>query len=178
MNKYSIWYMPYNKRYLLTHPWQWFKCAWRCIKDAWRRSVYGWTYGDVWDWDNWFMHVAPEMLRYMADHGSAYPGHPPFETPEKWHEWLHNIADMIETGREDWQEEHNEYYEKYMNNIMHRPFASEEKDENGLVRVTLPPRTVLDDNYFRRAKELSDQGEKNIRYALNQVAEHLYDCWD
>ena len=131
MNKYSVWYMPYNKRYLLTHPWQWFKCAWLCIRDAWRRPVYGWTYGDVWDWDSWFMHVAPEMLRYMADHGSAYPGHPPFETPEKWHEWLHNIADMIETGREDWQDEHNEYYKEYIDDIMKRPFVSEEKDENG-----------------------------------------------
>ena len=98
MNKYSVWYMPYNKRYLITHPWQWVRCACRNIRDAWRRSVYGWTYGDVWDWDNWFTHVVPDMLRHMADKGSAYPGYEPFDTPEKWHKWLHWIADLIETA--------------------------------------------------------------------------------
>ena len=98
MKKYSVWYMPYNKRYLLTHPWQWVKCAWRCCRDAWRRSVYGWCPGDVWDWDQWFLRTTPEMLRYMADHGSAFPGREPFTTSEKWHDWLHNVADLLEQG--------------------------------------------------------------------------------
>ena len=108
MNKYSVWYMPYNKKYLITHPWQWVRCTYRNIRDAYRRSVYGWTYGDVWDWDNWFTHVVPDMLRHMANKGSAYPGCEPFDTPEKWHDWLQHMAYLIETADEEWQDEHNE----------------------------------------------------------------------
>lgn len=157
--KYSVWYLPYNKRYLLTHPWKWFKCAWRNITDAWHRSVYGWTYGDVWDWHVWFLRTTPDMLRYMADHGNAYPGHAPFETPEKWHDWLHEMADLLETGREDWQDEHNEYHEEYINNI------------------AAPP-NKLRDLYWERSKELQKQGEDNVRRVMALLGEHFYDLWD
>ena len=159
MNKYSVWHIPYNKRYLLTHPWKWFKCAWRNIRDAWRRSVYGWTYGDVWNWDNWFLHTAPSMLRYLADHGNAYPGRAPFETPERWHDWLHEMADLLETGREDWQDKHNEYYEEYIDNIA---TASDE----------------LRNLYWERSKELAKQGEDNVRRAMTMLGEHFYNLWD
>ena len=177
MNKYSVWYMPYNKRYLITHPWQWFRCAWRNIRDAWRRSVYGWTYGDVWDWDNWFLHVAPDMLRYMADHGSAYPGREPFTTPEKWHDWLHEMADLLDTGREDWQEAHNEYYKEYMDKLMDK-WEPWKPDENGMYHAPAPQRTELDDKYFARADELAKQGEANVRRAMTLLGEHLFELWD
>ena len=176
MKKYSVWYIPYNKKYLITHPWQWFKCAWRCCRDAWRRSVYGWTYGDVWDWNTWFIRTVPSMFRYMADHGSAYPGHPPFETSERWHDWLHEMADLIETADETWQDEHNEYHEEYMKHIMDnwQPWKA---DENGIYHTPFL-RSEIDEKYFERSKELSKQGEDNIRRALSLMGEHFYDIWD
>ena len=157
--KYSVWHIPYNKRYLLTHPWKWFKYAWCSVRDAWRRSVYGWTYGDVWGWDNWFLHTAPSMLRYLADYGNAYPGRAPFETPERWHDWLNEMADLLDTGREDWQDEHNEYYEEYINNVT---TASDE----------------LRDLYLKRARELAKQGENNVRRAMMLLGEHFYSLGD
>lgn len=120
------------------------------------RAKYGWCYSDVWNWDMWFAHTVPPMLRHMADHGSAYPGYEPFDTPEKWHDWLHNIADMIETSTEEWQDEHNEYYEEYTN--------SWDKE----LRI----------KYMQRADELAKQGNRNIRYAFGQIAEHFYNLWD
>ena len=159
MNKYSVWYMPYNKRYLITHPWQWIRCAYRNIRDAYRRSVYGWTYGDVWDWDGWFINTTPNMLRHMADHGSGYPGTKPFETPEKWRDWLHHIADLIETASEDWQNEHNEFYRDYMDHI----FENDKERSN---------------KYFERAKELRESGEKNIAQAMKEMGEHFSKLWD
>lgn len=159
MNKYSVWYMPYNKKYLITHPWQWFRCAWKNIQDAWRRSVYGWTYRDVWDWDTWFTHVVPDMLRHMANKGSAYPGHEPFETPEKWHDWLQHMAFLIETSNEAWQDEHNEFYRDYMDHIW----------ENDKERF---------DKYITRAMELHEQGNKNVAQALKEMGEHFHCIWD
>lgn len=151
--------MPYNKRYLITHPWQWFRCAWRNIRDAWRRSVYGWTYGDVWDWDTWFTRVVPDMLRHMANKGSAYPGHEPFETPEKWHDWLQHMAHLIETADEAWQDEHNEFYRDYMDHIW----------ENDKERFN---------KYMNRSQELAKEGEDNICRAFENLGQFFYDIWD
>lgn len=120
------------------------------------RAKYGWTYSDVWNWDVWFADTVPPMLRHMADHGCAYPGHEPFDTPEKWHDWLHNIADMIETSTEKWQNEHNEYYEKYL----------EKFDDN------------YRDLYMQRAEELAKQGDRNIRYALENLGKFFHNIWD
>ena len=92
----------------------------------------------------------------MADYGCAYPGYEPFDTPEKWHDWLHNIADMIETSTEEWQDEHNEYCEEYTD--------SWDKE--------------LGEKYFARAEELRAQGDRNIRYALENLGKYFYDLWD
>ena len=159
MNKYSVWYMPYNKKYLITHPWQWVRCACRNIRDAWRRSVYGWTYGDVWDWDNWFVRVVPDMLRHMANHGSAYPGCEPFDTPEKWHDWLQHMAYLIETADEEWQDEHNEFCKDYMDHIW----------ENDKERFN---------KYMMRATELHEMGEENIKLALENIGKFFHCIWD
>lgn len=175
MNKYSVWYMPYNKKYLLTHPWKWFSCAWRNIRDAWHRSVYGWAYGDVWDWDNWFLHTVPDMLRYMADHGSAFPGHTPFDTPEKWHEWLHEMADLLETGSEDWQDEHNEFYEEYLHQNRWTPTF---KEKDGKLFHAPQLRTEIDKKYIARATQLAKQGEDNVRRAFALLGEHFYNLYD
>ena len=159
MNKYSVWYMPYSKRYLITHPWHWFRRAWKNLRDAWRRSVYGWTYSDVWNWDTWFVHVVPDMLRHMANKGSAYPGREPFETPEKWHDWLQHMAFLIETSDEEWQNEHNEFYKDYMDHIW----------ENDPQRFN---------RYITRANELYEKGNKNIEQALKEMGKYFSCLWD
>ena len=128
MDKYTAWSFCYSKRHYLTHPWKWFGSLIRNIKDVCMRARYGFTWSDVWNFDQWFLHVAPNMLRHMAAKGSAYPGRPPFETPEKWRDWLNEMAHLLETGTEDWQNDHNEYYEAYMKDIMAN-WDSNKKDE-------------------------------------------------
>ena len=176
MEKYSCWNFPYSKRYYLTHPWKWFKDLGRNIADAHMRIRYGFCWSDVWNWDHWFMHTTPQMLRHMADHGSAYPGHPPFENPDDWHDWLHHIADLIESGSEDWQDEHNEYHEEYMEHIMEH--WNTWTDADGNVHRKPREQSELDKKYFARSKELAEQGEINVQEALSEIGKHFYDCWD
>lgn len=166
MEKYSVWYLPYSKRYYLTHPIKLCKDIARMFRDAYRRSVYGWTYGDVWDWDHWFLHTTPDMLRYMADHGSAYPGHDPFDTPEKWHAWLHRVAELLESGDETWQNEHNDYYKDYIKEL--DDWTLKDKHEH----------IELDDKYWEQARRLYEVGESNIKLAMEELGKHFYDCWD
>lgn len=177
MRKYSCWNWCYSKRYYLTHPWTFFKDLNRNIKDICMRARYGFTWTDIWNWDHWFLHTTPQMLRHMADHGSAYPGKPPFETRDEWYKWLHHIADLLETGNEEWQEEHNEYYKEYMDNLM-KGWMITWTDENGNRHSKPHERTELDDKYFARAKELSEQGDANVKEAMTQLGTFFGLVWD
>ena len=148
MKEYSCWNWCHSKRYYLTHPWQWFKDLKRNIKNTYMRARYGFCWIDVWNWDHWFLHTTPNMLRRMAEKGCAYPGHPPFETPEKWHDWLNEMADLLETGTDEWQDAHNEHYKKF------------------------------NEQYLDRANELEKQGEANVQRVMNALGEHFFDLWD
>ena len=160
--KMNVWRFPYSARYYLTHPWKWFQQLWRNCRDIYRRARYGYTYSDIWNWDNWFLATAVPMLRYLADHSSAYPGNEEFDTPEKWEKWLHHVADLLESGDEEWQDVHNEYYEEYMNEP---------------INFNAPP-SELFYKYAARAKELSDAGEANIIEAFAQIGKNFYALWD
>lgn len=175
-NPNSVFGFPYNKKYYLTHPHKWLKQLGRNLRAAWMRCTKGWCYYDVWDWDMWFMTTVPPMFRHLAKYGHGYPGFEPFETPEKWQNWLNEIADQIESCTEEAQANNNEYYEEYMKHIMDRwePF----KDENGVVHLPHHGLTELDEKYFARAKELGAKADEDIKDALNQIGENFTRIWD
>ena len=166
----SVWSWPYATRYYLTHPWKWFNHLFRNIKDAYRRAVYGWTYVDVWDMDNWIMNVFPPMLRHMADKGCAYPGRDRFDTPEKWHKWLHAMADLLESGLEDKQNECNEYYKEYMEHLFDEPLNSNENVIGRLVE--------MDRDYYERAEEIGADAARNIKIAFQELSKEFFNLWD
>lgn len=156
-NYNNVWTWPYRPRYYLTHPWYWFRQFWRNCKASYQRIVYGWCPWDVWDMDCWIIHTFPPMLRYMAEHGSAYPGHEPFETPERWHEWLNKMADLIESGDEDKQNTCNEFYPEYIK------FMDDSRANK---------------DYFNRAQEIMNDAEDNLEIVMTQIGKHFYDLWD
>ena len=158
----NVWRFPCSARYYLTHPWKWFQQLWRNCCDTYRRARYGWTYTDVWNWDQWFINNTVSMFRYLAEHHCAYPGQGEFDTSEKWEEWLRHMADLLESGDEEWQDVHNEYHEDYM---------KEPIDFNA-------PPSELFYKYAARAEELSDEGEANIIEAFAQIGKNFYALWD
>ena len=161
----SVWDFGWSKWHYLTHPWKWFKDLKYSLRAAYMRTVYGWCYTDVWSWDDWFIHCAPNMLRCMADKGHAYPGFDEFDTPEKWHSWLHEMADLIETAGEDWQDKHNEYYEEYMAQFDKPNFKFSERSE-------------IDKKYFERAVELAKLGQENVARAFVELGGSFHQLWD
>lgn len=179
-NYNNVWHFACSKRYYLTHPWKWIKEIGYNIRAAWQRATRGWTYIDVWNMDTWFLHTIPPMLHYLAENGHTYPDYPPFDGengPERWKDWLIETADLLETGLEDWQNEHNEYYEEYMEHLMDK-WEPPTKDENGFYVYKSRESTELDKKYYARAEELATQGEKNVRIALARIAENFYSLWD
>lgn len=180
MNYNNVWRFAYGKRYYLTHPWKWIKEAVYNIRAAWQRATRGWDDMDAGDMDNWFLHTIPPMLRYLAENGHSYPGIEPFsgeEGAQRWKDWLLETAGLLDTGTEDWQDKHNEYYEEYMAHLMDSSKLPV-KDENGYHFHTPRELTELDKKYLARSKELMEQGEENVQMGLKGMSEWLYSLWD
>lgn len=112
-----------NKRWYLRHPFRFIKDFFRARRAAKRRAKYGFDNGDVWNMDDWFCAIIPEMLRKLADDGCAYPGSGKFDTPEKWHDWLHSMADLFDAINVDPDEENEfskEFYGTKRNDIKYQ----------------------------------------------------------
>lgn len=180
MNDNNVWYFAYGKRYYLTHPWKWIKEAAYNIRDAWHRTTRGWTYMDAYNMDTWFLYTIPSMLRYLAENSHSYPGVEPFDGEEgwqRWKDWLLETADLFDTGLEDWQNKHNEYYDEYIKHLMDN-WEPPKKDENGFLVHKTREFTELDKKYFARAEELMNQGKRNVHEALNRISQQFYFLWD
>lgn len=161
----NVFNWSYTKHYYLTHPWQWVKELWWSIKAVYHRAKYGWCYCDVWNWDDWFCSVVPPMLRHMADHGSAYPGREPFDTPEKWHDWLYETAHKIERLQYDnWMEDLNEYSKDY--------YASFEDEWRSNKHEEIRKK------YYERCREIAESREQVLE-EFGRSFFKFFDClWD
>lgn len=173
----SVFWLPYTKRYYLIHPIKFVKDIIQIGKDVYRRARYGWTWQDVWNWDTWFLATTPDMLDYLAEHGVAYPGKSPFETPEKWHDWLHLTAKMLRTGSDKWQRDHNEYYEGYSQYLADN-WPQPYKDENGVLHQEVPKPNDTTKKYYAHADELHKLGCENIEFAMKEIGKYFHDIWD
>lgn len=163
----NVFNWSYNKRYYLTHPWKWFKELWYNIKAAYHRAKYGWCYCDVWNWNDWFCSVVPSMLRHMKDYGCAYPGGEPFETPEKWHDWLYEMAHKIEhLAYDEWLEDNNEYSKDY-----------EKTFEDGYDQNN-PEVKEIRKKYYKRCEELAEIRQQVLEEVFLELGRR-FDClWD
>ena len=101
-----------TKRYYLLHPWRWFRELGQNLRAAHHRAKYGWCGRDVWNMDDWFLHVIPDMLEHLRKHGCGYPGHEPFETVDKWNDWLYKQECRLRYCAED-NDTENEGYSSF-----------------------------------------------------------------
>lgn len=176
----NVFNWAWQPRYYLTKPWKWFSELIGNIKNAIHRARYGWCYTDVWNWDDWFCSVVPSMLRYMADYGCSYPGEP-FETSEKWHNWLHKMADTIERlNYDDWMEDLNEYSKDYEKTFEDDVYKEEHPDGPFLTTTydSSLSKEEIRKKYYERCAEI----HKTRQQALEEVFLELgrnFDClWD
>ena len=177
-NVFKLWYRP---SYYFRHPIKFFKEVAANLKAAWMRATKGYCYTDVWNIDTWFCLVLPPMLRHMADYGSAYPGSEPFETPEKWHDWLHSVADVIETFNDEdfWYTTKNEFAEEWdkvskearvevIDDLGHKMISYNKSDHYNEIKEL----------YFARMKEISKERQALIENTFNELGKY-FDClWD
>ena len=182
-NKLSVWTYPYRKSYYLTHPWKWWHDTYWNFRNFWHRGKYGFAYVDVWGWSEWWPRVGAAALKYMAEKGSGYPGHEPWETPEKWKDYLNKLSDLLNWSADSqdilYTEDLNEY-SKEMDEI-HKRASRRKENEDGTVTTWLDMSVkdkIIRDKYFAREKELQEEFDKNRAEIFKEIGNNLPRFWD
>ena len=164
-----IYAFSYKKSYYLTHPWKFFKEIKTAIKNYWHRARYGYAYVDAWNMDEAICDMVANMLLHIKEYGDGYPGVEPYDTPEKWHAHLEEMAAHFRTIRnqEKWMEEHNEYFPEFEKKILHN-----------WSREYTPEQLELRKKYWERERELNEELHKYIKKVFALFAENFYYYWD
>lgn len=169
----------YTFKYYLIHPHKFLKECYHNVRAAWHRIDRGWAYTDVWNMDSWFLETIPAMLKHLANYGSAYPGHPPFETMKEWHDWLEQMALNLENCKEENIEKNNEFNQAYFEQIEEQQrFRT---DENGNVIYFLDETENLKhlrNLYYARNEQLCSERKELIENTMNELGHNFFDLWD
>ena len=161
----TVWYWSYPKRYYLIRPWKWFRELGWNIRNAWQRTTKGYCYTDWANFDMWFKHIAPKMLRDMAEHGHGYA----FNTPEEWEAWLKRMAEQIEKCQDE--DYGNEYAKPYIDYLMSYPKIV-------LDRERTPEEKELFEKYHKRSLEVMEEQKQLFKETMYEMLEHWECLWD
>lgn len=182
-NELSVWTLSYGKSYYLTHPWKLFRDFYWNFRNWWHRGRYGFAYVDVWEWSTWWPKVGAAALKYMAKHGSGYPSVEPWDTPEKWRDYLNKISDLLKWSADSQDILYNENINEYsaaMNEICERTSRRKE-NEDGTVSTWLDMTVkdkIIRDKYFAREKELQDEFDEQRAKIFEEIGHKLPRFWD
>lgn len=174
-NPLSLWSFTFRPQYYLTHPHKWIRELYLNIKNFIHRGRYGYAYVDVWNWCNWFPTVGAEALRYLAEHGNGYPSVAPWETPEKWCQYLKETAEKLDWCRMTCDivpEHHNtlNQYSKQMDEL--RSVTSSWRDTMTNENIELHKK------YWDREKELNAQDDEQRIVIFSEIGKNLPRFWD
>jgi hypothetical protein len=90
-----LWRSRHVRWQMLTRP-----RPWQRVRYRWQRSKRGWADCDVWSLDSYIARVLSEAVPRLAE-GHAYPGREPWETPEKWAQYVRDLGARLGTWNDD-----------------------------------------------------------------------------
>lgn len=178
-NHFKTWSFPFRKRYYLKHPIKWVKEAYWNIRNFIHRGKYGYAYTDVWNWFNWWPRVGAEALKYLKEHGSCCPGYTPFETKEKWDNYLNDMAEKLIWCAESCEcvNDHEDRNELYQQSEEVR-VRSWQQTENGCKFNITPEDQKILDQYWSREYELDEEDTQKRIEIFTELAKNLSRFWD
>ena len=181
-NDMSLFKQECSTRYYLLHPWKWFRDLYWSCRNFIHRGKYGFAYIDVWCMDAYLLKLIPLMLRYLKDHGCGYPGTEPFETPEKYKEWLTQLAEKFENCISDFDEfdKRNEYAEAFIKqgDTIRKRMLEEGRFGEDVVESMTMEEKIVRNKYFDRITSLQNENDKNILEAYTELAKNHNILWD
>ena len=170
-----------DARFYLTHPLRFLKESWTNVKSAWQRATKGYCPMDIWSMDNWMLEILPQMLVDLAHNGYGYPGVEPFETPEKWHTWLLDMAAKLINCKMDDFDERNPYAAAYKDALDNDKLVEYYTDENGYhgMRFSTDPEfQELSKKFHEADAALASRIREDRVEVFKALAENLHLLWD
>ena len=173
-NDLSVWTYPYTKRYYLTHPWKWLHDTYWNFRNFIHRGKYGFAYVDVWEWSTWWPKVGAAAMRYLSEHGSGYPSVEPWDTPEKWKDYLNKLADLLDWSADSqdicYTDDLNEY-NKEMEEMLDRTRRSKTGEDGTIIDYCdmKVKDKIIRDKYYAREKELQDEFDKHRAEIFEEI---------
>ena len=164
-----LYLFSYRKSYYLAHPWKFFKELWIGAKNAYHRMRYGYAYVDAWNMAESWCEMGANMLLHIAKHGSGYPGSEPFDTPEKWHDHLCDLAAKLRkfANFEIATQDENGYWPAFEEKILC-------KNPKNLTTDELDLRA----KYYAREKEIWRDLQRETEETFTMIGKNLYSYWD
>ena len=179
-NELSVWTFPYRKTYYLTHPWKWFYDLYWNIRNFIHRGKYGFAYIDAWNFGYWWPKVGAEALKYIAEHGSGYPGVEPWDTHEKWKAHLLRTYEQLNWCAKSFDDIDKNEYSEAMDEIYKRCHREKDNDD-GTVSTWLemtPEDKEIRDKYFEKIKEDQEKADKRRIEIFTQIGQNISRYWD
>lgn len=156
----------------------------RKIKWAYQRIVRGYADIDLWNFDIYLSNLMYVALNDLANNSYGFPGTEPYDTPEKWKNFLTELADHFfysqpENGSDEEQKQWNAYDE--MNSWISRDYT--EPDSNGFYVLKTD---YKDEEKYEEAhskwthavKEHSNFMTNHKDKAMDMLKEAYYNLWD
>lgn len=172
----------------------------RNLKCCVQRITKGYCFRDLWNINDWFLNVIPDMLEEFRDNAHGFPSrflkhNDGTDTPEetaaaakKWQDILTQTAFLFREANEETCQRKNPYDEEY-SDVLHK-FIKRfgwngkwvTKKDGSRVFIhhlrDIPKYKALEENYHKTEKELWEYRDDCLKKAMSMFTEYFYDLWD
>lgn len=171
----------------------------RDLKCCVQRIKKGFCYRDIWNIDDWFMNVIPDMIEEFRNTTHSFPSR--FlkddvsnnkeeidRASAKWKAILSRMAFLFREANEETCQKKNPYDEEY-SIVLHKFIECfgingkwvKKKDGTRVFihdLCDIPKYRRLDENYHRVEKELYEYRSNCLKKAMSMFVEYFSDLWD
>lgn len=135
-------------------------------KCAWQRVTKGYCDRDVWELDTHLLNLLHFTIRDLALHHYGYPGIEPFDTDEKWKDYLMDLSLKFYQVNEAHDVYPHPMYDKWCEDIHKHP--------EDLLNYQSP----YSHEMFVEMQELNEKRMAVFKDAWQQLGEHFFKMWD
>ena len=164
-------YFPCSWRH---YPWKFFEDCWLNIKAAYQRITRGFAYRDLFNIDNWFLDIFPEMLKEFRENLYSFPGNNEFPTFESWTTYLEEMETHFRNANENQKVELNEWEEDCLKYPMK---WQKNKGEVCLTMIDNTPKDIAE-KWLARETEIEAWRKEELKKSFEMLQKSFHDLWD
>lgn len=141
----------------------------KCIKYSFQRIANGYCDKDMFNLDNYYKSLFYVTLTDLSQNCYSFPGREPFETYEKWVNYLNDMASYFYQSIEDIDYYENEYEDEFLNKFDYL---------HSLGQLDTKENRELRDKWLKETIEIDKLRQKDLNTALTMLKKSFNDLWD